>query len=68
MKKKTVYSRCPATISGKHEWIDHIHYGDEFTSPLALEHPQCQYCEIIDDTVILKHEKQGDQVKKVVYP
>lgn len=68
--KKIVYPKCPNTVSGKHSWIKHLHedmpdffkdmpdFFNENLSLIPLEHPICKYCEIVDDTVTLKHEEE----------
>lgn len=62
MKKKVVYPPCPATISGKHSWIE---LNSEEHPHVTFEHPVCEYCEITDDTVTLKQEIQ--QEGKIAY-
>lgn len=65
MTKKVVYPKCPATVSGKHKWLEHVHddspFNDKF-SCIPLEHPICEHCGITDDTITLEPKQPEERV------
>ena len=60
MKKKIDYPKCEKTVSGKHNFVEHLHNPDDPDEYMDLEHPMCSYCEMIDDTIDLKQEDQPE--------